>query len=654
MKLTPQVSYAHTLSEISVNRADPCELVRELISNSYDAGASQLRAYALTESRGLLFFDDGSGLSRDERDAKNGVLPYVAFFSIGKGTKTRGEGLGYKCQGSKLCFAARRFLVITRTSSDDGWYAKVIDNPKSNLREDLDVTPSRVDEPWKFLTDHLPAAGAKTKAVLSTLDKAFFEQEFRHGTLILMEDIETDEYEQYFSTSAPDRNYLYQYIRLHTAHGDCRRIRRAQGFSAIDVDAVKKTLPDPRERRLRLWCSEPSPGLIEVPSGWMYLDTGDAGFDASPAEVNQLRSGRFFARYATTFKHGDEFFNIILAVDGNRRALDRYTGLARRGSSNSGLRLSHTRGVLLSSRGVVVCNYPQLWNLAGLSNSDFAILADGQDHYTLIVDGPFDLVTNRDGPAPSAQLLLKDARFAQSIDKALKDFARRKKDGLILEELVQRLGRESTRHREDSYVSANDEVKQGLAGRRTFHVDDVSELQGKLFLEPERGEEHFVGALYTLFAHLVGAESDTKAYWPRPLTFSSRGIDAIALCDERAPMTNGNVISLEYKHSFASGDEFNHPLSITDTIVCWELDEPNRGDIVRDSYNYLAKVGDPIEAGAKRLGFVLTGVRHQNELKELAHEVTVLSLKRLLEATFAVRFTNAAPPPRRRPRSRRH
>jgi hypothetical protein len=147
MKLVPQVSFAHTLAEISVNRANPCELVRELISNAYDAGATMIRVYALPDRRGVVFFDNGVGLSRDEADSKNDILPYVAFFSIGKGTKTRGGGIGYKCQGSKLCFASKRFSVITRTARDSKWLVKTIDNPKQNLKESLDLSPTAVAQP---------------------------------------------------------------------------------------------------------------------------------------------------------------------------------------------------------------------------------------------------------------------------------------------------------------------------------------------------------------------------------------------------------------------------------------------------------------------------------------------------------------------------
>ena len=41
-KLTPQVDFSRVLKEISVNRNDPCEIIRELVSNSYDAKAKNI------------------------------------------------------------------------------------------------------------------------------------------------------------------------------------------------------------------------------------------------------------------------------------------------------------------------------------------------------------------------------------------------------------------------------------------------------------------------------------------------------------------------------------------------------------------------------------------------------------------------------------
>ena len=87
----PIISYNHILSELSVNSQDPCEVIRELISNSYDAEASQIQIYPITTERekGFIFFDDGIGLN--ETEETNGITPYRAFFSIGKSTKVQGE-----------------------------------------------------------------------------------------------------------------------------------------------------------------------------------------------------------------------------------------------------------------------------------------------------------------------------------------------------------------------------------------------------------------------------------------------------------------------------------------------------------------------------------------------------------------------------------
>ncbi|HVR95492.1 MAG TPA: ATP-binding protein, partial [Thermoanaerobaculia bacterium] len=80
--LKPQIEFRHVLSELSVNRNDPCEVLRELISNSYDAGAKHIEYVPLKDQKGLAFLDDGSGL--DSSTEIKGITPWAAFFSIGK------------------------------------------------------------------------------------------------------------------------------------------------------------------------------------------------------------------------------------------------------------------------------------------------------------------------------------------------------------------------------------------------------------------------------------------------------------------------------------------------------------------------------------------------------------------------------------------
>jgi hypothetical protein len=637
MALHPEQSFQHTLREISVNRANPCELVRELISNSYDAGASKILVIPLIQKRGIVFFDNGVGLSISEKDQKNGVVPYVAFFSIGKGTKIPGQQIGYKCQGSKLCFAARRFSLITRCAGESTYRFKVIDNPKQTLDLDYGLTAMETSSPWEVLKDEiLSDADERTTAILERLGEDFLKTGFEHGTLLIIEDFETDNYDAYFSVDEPTRNYLYNYIRYYTAHGDVRRVAKEHGFSPRDVTAVRSLLKPDHKVDLRFWIVRGMAGgtLEQVPQGWHYLSPPDEKTE-SPAVVHQLRNGRFHARHATTFKHADRHYGVILAIDGNRRALEGYEELGRRGSKRCGITLSDLRGVLLSSNGIAVCKFDQLLDHPLLE--DWKILQDGTEHYVLIIDGNFELVTNRDAVAPSSLSILRDQEFVRQIRSFLQ-FVQQSKEGDIFAQLIDRLNRETTRHEENQYIENNSRLRKELPERESFTVKGVPALEGRPFFAPEVGEEHFVGTLYTLFAHLVATGHPLAKHWIRPLTFAGLGIDAIAVEDESKPITNGNLKSLEYKYSFSADDEFNHPLNITDRIICWQMTEPQKGDTVRDSYNYQGLVREKIVHKGRLLGIIINDIQHLHELKELSHEVPVLCLRALLEATFDVKL----------------
>ncbi len=634
--MRPLQSFQHSLREISVNRSDPCELVRELISNAYDARATTIRVYPLIQKKGLIFFDNGVGLSRTVE--VNEVLPYVAFFSIGKSTRTQGEGIGYKCQGSKLCFASTRFAVITRCRGETSWAYKKIDNPKQSLDIHFDLTPEDTQEPWRVLAGLMADADAHTKAILATLDENFFRQSFAQGTLILIEGFETDAYEQYFSVVPPNQNYLFNYIRFYTAHGDVRDIRPEHGFSPADVKAVTATIPRRPEVSLYYWLQpqQRSPrGLELVPSGWPYLRRG-VGDAESPADVHQLRRGRFWARHATSFTHGGRYYTVVLAVDGHRRALDEYDSLERRGSDRrSGIKLTDLRGPLLASNGILVDGYPKIFTHPGLG--DWQSLLEGRDHYALIINGDFELVTNRDAPAPSTLEILRDAGFIENIRR----FFSRAKDAKdnILAELLQRINRERDQHQENQYLDAIAGLRDGLAHRETFKTKHLPQR----FYSPEPGEEHFVGALYTLFAHLVTQEMSGHEYWLRPLTFRGLGVDALAVRDETKKLTNGNVVPVEYKYTFDIDDTFNHPLSAVDVIVCWKLREPSLNALVRDEYNYVGNVAELISGSHEILGFKIGQIRNTNALMEIDREVVVLSLKALLSETFAAKFQAGSP-----------
>lgn len=71
------------------------------------------------------------------------------------------------------------------------------------------------------------------------------------------------------------------------------------------------------------------------------------------------------------------------------------------GASVAASRSRIFRGVLLSSNGIVVSKFNQLLNHPLLEG--WRVLQDGSEHYALIIDGDFELMTNRDAVAPTSR-----------------------------------------------------------------------------------------------------------------------------------------------------------------------------------------------------------------------------------------------------------
>lgn len=217
----PQIEFKHVLGELSVNRNDPCEVLRELISNSYDAQASHIVYMPLKDRQGLVFLDDGTGL--DHQTAVNGITPWEAFFSIGKSTKKQGDSIGYKCQGSKLCFACARILVASTSDRKVGhWRHKTIDNPRTNLDTNFDISPEHTTDINSVLDKFVSGSTADTAAAISQLKARLAGGSLNASiTLILIDGLETEGYSKHFSVGpAIEESY---YIQLHQVLYTSRR-----------------------------------------------------------------------------------------------------------------------------------------------------------------------------------------------------------------------------------------------------------------------------------------------------------------------------------------------------------------------------------------------------------------------------------------------
>ncbi|MFB8790800.1 MAG: ATP-binding protein [Potamolinea sp.] len=636
----PEIDYRHVLSELSVNRKDPCEVIRELISNSYDAEASRIEIYPLLKEKGFIYFDNGTGLS--ETTEINGITPYRAFFSIGRSTKIQGELIGYKCQGSKLCFASKKITLITRCIDEEYWRSISVDNPKDNLSQDYDIQSQENDSPWLTLKNLFSRPHKQTVTVLESWSENFFKNDFYKGTIIIVQGLEIEKFSDYYNPDDDGRrewSYLKHYIRFNTRHGDMRCLRPNEtGFSDARAQSFKQSPGYNDQSELYLWTKD---SLQKIEAGYPYLEKPN-DFDKlvikSPAQVSSLNHGRFSARGTMAFKFEGITYCLALAIDGNRRAHDKYPELGRKGDKKSGIRLTDQRGTFICSEGVKICHYNEIFEHSKLA--DYAVLgtSSGQSHYILMINGSFDVVTNRNSLTETALRILQDDSFIENL-KQFFDAAMTKVN--VFRELIERLNKDNQDARLEAYTKKLNVLKEGIQDRPRFKIEDIEQLKGKWLIEPAIGEEYWVGALYTMFAHFVYSDSPYAHLWLRPRTFSSMGIDSIAVSIEENSLAARVHKALEYKYNLSPSDEFNHPLILTDQIVCWEMATPQEDAQIEDSYNYYGYISLPEDLNG--IGYEIINIQSRSGDFH-GGNIKVLSLKNLLNKTFSCHWET--PPPK--------
>lgn len=579
--LRPKIEFRHVLGELSVNRNDPCEVIRELISNSYDAEASNMIYAPIGEEKGFAFFDDGTGLSSTEEI--NEITPYEAFFSIGKSTKLKGEAIGYKCQGSKLCFACQRIIVITKCLSEKNWRSIIIENPRDKLTIDYDIAPKTEESPWITLSDFFTSKTFETKNILNKFSEEFFKEKFHKGTFIAITGLDTENYHKHFMiTEMLEESYINNYIRFYTRHGDIRFLTKDQGFESNQILQLGKGF---HKARLEVFDKGNSK---EIPYGYPYLEIPENTADIkSPDQIARLRDGRFFARTAKTFNISGKKFSIIFAIDGNRRAHEEYKNLGRKGKAKSGVRLSDQRGVFIAVGGIKICQHLDLLNSPALNDYSILTEKDNSNHFSLIINGDFDLVTNRNSLSRKSFDILSSPEFLSEIKKCLDDFRRK---NTVFSGFLSRIKRESTENKLNEQIEILENSKKLIRSRERFRIQ-TSRKTSEIFLSPLPGEEYLVGVIYSSLYNFLPSNSPYTESWKKVLTFSTQGIDSIGIDDVNASTLLGdsNLISIEYKYSFANSGPFNHALAIVDYIIAWEV-ELKDGEQINDDYTCFGKV----------------------------------------------------------------
>ena len=137
MEFTPTVNEAAEFLEISNDFTNPKEVIREAISNSFDAGARNIKIEIFVDRSGgidelvINIEDDGEGMSEEQ---------LKAFFGLGYSTRVAVDergfdvslSIGEKGHGTKVYFNSRRIEV--NSWKDNQRLEAYMDNPRQTLQ----------------------------------------------------------------------------------------------------------------------------------------------------------------------------------------------------------------------------------------------------------------------------------------------------------------------------------------------------------------------------------------------------------------------------------------------------------------------------------------------------------------------------------------
>ena len=125
IKYIPKVKEVMIFKEIALNLKNPCEFIREAISNCYDADSKNIWISINRNKDGeleIVIRDDGIGM-----DLKG----IHSFFNLGDSQKSKGS-IGEKGLGTKTYFKSKKIIVNTKKSGGMGFRA-IMDVPWEKL-----------------------------------------------------------------------------------------------------------------------------------------------------------------------------------------------------------------------------------------------------------------------------------------------------------------------------------------------------------------------------------------------------------------------------------------------------------------------------------------------------------------------------------------
>ena len=396
-----ECNYASQRKVISQTFNNVLEIVRELYSNSHDAGATHVRVYprAGGDNSMLVWLDNGSGMDQqplveDGRRRGNARTALEACFHIGNSTRVPGHGVGQFCHGQKLVLAQADVLfgMLTRTEQmEEGmcWYV-LQDDVFAALEgtRGLALRCGPIEEAALALADAAnqsqPPADIHQDYASTVLAAARRLAEFKSGTMQVFVAAKTPLHTRSLLDTHPDskgswpkpqrvrkaardntveRTVLVGCLRYGTRHGSTladphgqfEDLARHMPPSYLDACGGKGIL---REARLFVHAREvESDDGYEVPYGLPYItyslppNVGEPSRSESSMRSRTSLWGRFGPRRVQGNSH---IAFVKLAIDSHNYRLQEWEPLGRNNGSRCGISMQRFSGVLISAQGVPV------------------------------------------------------------------------------------------------------------------------------------------------------------------------------------------------------------------------------------------------------------------------------------------------------------
>jgi hypothetical protein len=207
-----EVNDVHIFYQIIRERRNPLAVLREAISNAWDAHAKKVKIDITKNSNGgidLVIVDNGDGMKRSD---------FKSFFGLAFSDKDEVLNIGNKGLGTKLFFNSDHVEVMSRSPSQQ-LYLGTLDKPLAKLENG--VVPTYL------------------------LKRIKGRKGIGRGTQISIENLNVSSGSAFLSG-----DLLKSYIKWHTASGNCSKLFRRRGRGITTV--IRRELADESQEEIKV------------------------------------------------------------------------------------------------------------------------------------------------------------------------------------------------------------------------------------------------------------------------------------------------------------------------------------------------------------------------------------------------------------------